>query len=159
MAVKHYVDEIPPSTGRVYRIETDGSSSKITDITSYQQVGTGFGANDVNCACVLECNYAKSGTVHKLTTENTESENIKFFATADFSRGDTFTFNGTIVTAQTTDGQALGTNFFKANAVVECRKRGNILYFTSSNKSIIDDSTGVSYRLGMENGTMYIEED
>ena len=77
MAVKHYVDEIPPSTGRVYRIETDGNTSKIIDETNYQQVGTPFGANDVNCACVLECNYSKSGTVHKLTTENIESENIK----------------------------------------------------------------------------------
>ncbi len=159
MAVKHFVDEIPPSTGRVYQIATDGNVSKITDITSYQQVGTGFGANDVNCACVLECNYAKSGTVHRLTTENTASENIKFFATAAFVRGDTFTFNGTAVTAQTTDGQALGTNFFKANTIVECHKRGNVLYFASSSKSIVDDATGSAFRLGIENGIMYIEEE
>lgn len=159
MAVKHYVDEIPPSTGRVYQIVTDGNTSKITDLTEYERVGSGFGANDVNCACVLECNYAKSGTVHKLTTENTESENIKFFATADFNRGDTFTFNGTAVTAQTTDGHALDKNFFKANAIVECRRRGNVLYFASSSKSIVDDSTGVAYRLGIENGIMYIEEE
>ena len=159
MAVKHFVDEIPPSGGRVYQIVTDGSTSKITDVTNYQQVGTGFGANDVNCACVLECNYAKSGTVHKLTTENTASENIKFFATAAFNRGDTFTFNGTAVTAQTTDGQALGTNFFKANTIVECRKKDNVLFFASSSKSIVDDATGSAFRLGIENGIMYIEEE
>lgn len=159
MAVKHYVDEIPPSTGRVYRIETDGNTSRITDMTNYQQVGTPFGANDVNCACVLECNYAKNGTVHKLTTENTESENIKFFATAGFNRGDTFTFNGTPVAAQTTDGQSLGTNFFKANTIVSCLKKGNVLYFASSNRSIVDDNTGRAYRFGIENGKMYIEEE
>lgn len=159
MAVKHYVDEIPPSTGRVYRIETDGNTSKIIDETEYQQIGTPFGANDVNCTCVLECNYSKNGTVHNLTTANIESENIKFFATADFNRGDTFTFNGTPVAVQTTDGQALGANFFKANTIVECRKRGNVLYFASSNKSIVDDGTGTAFRLGIENGIMYIEEE
>ncbi len=159
MAVKHYVDEIPPSTGRVYRVETNGATSKITDITDYQQVGTGFGAKDVNATCVLECNYAKNGTVHNLTTENTASENIKFFATAAFNRGDTFTFNGTAVTAQTTDGQALGTNFFKANTIVECNKRGNALYFGSCNRSIVDDANGKAYRVGIENGRMYMEED
>lgn len=158
MAVKHYVDEIPPSTGRVYRIETNGNTSTIIDETEYQQKGTPFGANDVNCACILECYYAKNGTVHALTTNNIESENIKFFATADFNRGDTFTFNGTPVVAQTTDGQTLGTNFFKANSIVECRKKGNVLYFASSNKSIVDDKTGTDFRLGIENGIMYIEE-
>lgn len=158
MAVKHYVDDIPPSTGRSYLIKTEGNTSTITDVTEYLQVGTSFSANDVNCTCVLECNYSKSGTVHELTTQNIETENIKFFATADFNKGDTFTFNGTAVAVQTADGQALGTNFFKANAIVECNKRGNVLYFASSNKSIVDDITGTAYRLGIENGKMYIEE-
>lgn len=156
MAVKHYVDEIPPSTGRVYRIITDGNTSKIIDETDYQQRGTGFGAADVNLTCILECNYAKNGTVHALTTDNTASENIKFFATAAFNEGDTFTFNGTAVTARTTDGQALGTNFFAANTIVECRKKGNALYFSKSN-CIMDDNTGTAYRIGAENGTIYIE--
>lgn len=159
MAVKHYVDEIPPSTGRKYLIETDGNISKITDVTEYERIGTGFGAVDVNVTCLLECNYAKVGTVHRLTTENTLSENIKFFATAAFRSGDTFTFNGTAVTAQTTNGQAMGTNFFVANTLVECRKRGNVLYFTSSSNFIVDEATGVAYRLGIENGMMFIEED
>lgn len=159
MAVKHYVDDIPPATGRVYRVETDGEVSRITDITEYEQEGTIFCANDVHRTCVLECDYAKDGTVHKLTTPNTESENIKFFATAAFDRGDTFTFNGVAVTAQTADGYPLGANFFKANAIVECNKRGNVLYFGSSGHSIVDDSTGVAYRLGIENGIMYIEEE
>jgi hypothetical protein len=158
LAVKHYVDDIPPSTGRVYQIETDGNTSKITDVTEYQQVGTSFSANDVNCTCVLECNYSKSGTVHELTTENIESENIKFFTTADFNKGDTFTFNGTPVAAQTTDGLLLGASFFKANAIVSCLKKGNTLYFASSNRSVADDVNDKAYYFGIENGTIYIEE-
>lgn len=159
MAVKHYVDEIPPSTGRSYLIETDGNTSKITDVTEYLQVGTPFSANDVNCTCVLECNYIKSGIGHRLWTDNLDSENIKFFATDDFKSGDKIYFNDVEVTAQTTDGHSLGTNFFKANTIVECRRRGNTLYFASSSKAITDDNTGTAYRFGIENGKMYIEED
>lgn len=158
MAIKHYVDEIPPSTGRVYRIITDGNTSRIIDETEYQQVGTGFGAMDVNKGCVLECNYAKNGTVHQLTTANTTSENIKFFATSRFLKGDTFTFNGEPIVAQTIDGSPLTTNFFTVNSIVECRRRDNVLYFTSGSKNIIDDVTSVPYRIGVENGKLYIEE-
>lgn len=159
MAVKHFVDEIPPSGGRVYQIVTNGNISTITDVTNYQQQGTGFGSSDVNAACVLECNYAKNGTVHALTTQNTTSENIKFFATAAYSRGDTFTFNGVEVNAKTVDGVSLDTNFYKANTLVECFKRGSTLYFAGQSKSIVDDNEGTAYRLGIENGIMYIEED
>ena len=158
MAVKHYVDDIPPVTGRVYKIETDGNTSKITDMTEYEQVGTSFGAADVNSGCVLECNYEKNGSVHQLTTDNILSENIKFFATAAFVKGDTFTFNGAAMTAKTTDGIPLGTNFFAANTVVECRRKGDVLYFASAASSVTDDVTGMTYRIGVENGMLYIEE-
>lgn len=159
MAVKHYVDEIPPSTGRTYYIGVNGGNSKITDTTVYEQVGSGFGASDVNSTCVLECEYAKVGTVHKLTTPNTGSENVKFYATSAFTKGDTFTFNGVTVTARTTDGKELDTNFFTANTVVECLRKDGMLYFGNSGKSIVDDTTGVSYRFGIDNGLPYIEED
>ena len=159
MAIKHYVDEIPSTDVRTYRIEINGDKSTITDTTTYEQVGTTFGAADVNSTCVLECNYSKIGTVHTLTTENTSSENIKFFATSAFTKGDTFRFNGVIVTARTTDGKELDTNFFVANTIVECFRKDKILYFGNSGQSIVDDSTGISYHLGMDNGQMYIEED
>ena len=159
MAVKHYVDEIPSQDTRTYRIDINGDRSTITDTTVYEQRGSTFGAADVNSTCVLECNYAKSGTAHRLTTENVSSENIKFYATSNFNGGDTFTFNGVAVTAQTTDGLPLGANFFVANTVVECRKRGNTLYFASASKAIADDSTSSVYRIGIEDGIMYIEED
>lgn len=159
MAVKHYVDEIPATNERTYRINLNGDQSTITDTTRYEQVGTAFGAADVNSTCVLECNYNKSGKVHNLTTQNTSSENVKFFATSAFTRGDTFTFNGVAVTARTTDGKELGTNFFVANTVVECFRKDGILYFGGSCKSIVDDTTKVSYHFGIDNGLLYIEED
>ena len=159
MAVKHYVDEIPPSTGRTYSIDANGTNSKITDTTVYEQVGSGFGASDVNSTCVLECNYSKSGKVHKLTTANTNSENIKFFATSGFERGDTFTFNGIAFTARTIDGKELDTDFFVANTVVECFRKDGVLYFGSLGKSIVDDTTGATFHFGIDNGLLYIEED
>lgn len=158
MAIKHYLDDIPSSSERVYRIETNGNVSTITDITEYEQKGSTFGADDVNKGCTLECEYAKDGTVHRLTTPNERSENIKFFATAPFNKGDTFTFNGKTFVAKTTNGQELGSNFFVANTIVECNKRNDVLYFTSSSESIADDVSGVEYRFGIENGMMYIEE-
>ena len=160
MAIKHYLDDIPNTEDRVYIITTseDGTST-IRDVTEYAQVGSNFGAKDVNEVCVLECGYSKSGTVHALVTDNIGSENVKFFATSAFSRGDTFTFNGEVVTARTTDGKGLDTNFFVANTVVECFRKDNVLYFSSSGSSIVDDTTGISYRLGMDDGRMYIKED
>ncbi|MEG1074533.1 MAG: hypothetical protein RSC73_01000 [Ruthenibacterium sp.] len=50
MALKeNYKDFIAPTAGRKYNIaaEPDGSS-KISDITQYQQTGDQFGANDIN---------------------------------------------------------------------------------------------------------------
>lgn len=159
MAVKHYKDEIPPSSGRVYQITTNGSTSTITDVTKYSQEGSGFGAADVNAACVLECSYSKKGNAHALTTQNSTSENIKFFATAEYKRGDTFTFNGVTVAAKTVDGFALDNGFFKANTLVECFKENNVLYFAGQSTTIKDDTDGTAYRVGIDNGRLYIEED
>ena len=158
MAVKHYVDGIPSTGERTYRIDINGDKSTITDTTEYEQVGSTFSAADVNSTCVLECNYSKSGSVHRLTTENKYSENIKFYATSSFKRGDTFTFNGVEMAAKMVDGSELVTNFFVANSLVECRKYGNNLYFQGACNAIADDTASSVYRIGVENGTVYIEE-
>ena len=157
--VKHYVDAIPSTDERTYRINIDGDNSTITDTTEYEQVGSTFGAADVNGACVLECNYTYDRGVHHLTTENTSSENIKFYATESFRKGDEFMFNGAWIATKTYDGLELGDNFFVANTMVECRRKNNTLYFTTQSKSIVDVGTGASYHFGFENGRMYIEED
>lgn len=158
MATKHYLDDIPSSSERVYRIETNGNVSKITDVTEYEQKGSTFGADDVNRGCTLECDYEKVGNTHQLTTPNERSENIKFFATAPFNKGDAFTFNGKVVEVRASNGLSLCSNFFVANTIVECKKRDDVLYFTSSSESVVDDASGVEYRFGIENGMMYMEE-
>lgn len=158
MAIKHYVDEIPPSTGREYEINTNGTKSTIKDVTNYEQIGSGFGAADVNATCILECNHVKDGNVHYLTTDNVNTENIKFYAKADFVKGDTFKFNGETVVAKTTDGRGLEQHFFVAYTVVECKKRGKVLYFQGKCNLLEDDSTHAGYYVGVLNGVMYIEE-
>ena len=129
MSVKHFVDEIPPETGRKYNITTQGGESTIEDITVYEQEGTKFGSADVNAACILECNHAKVGTVHALTTENTTTENLKFIAVADFVQGDTFTLNSVAMTALMPDGNELSGDFFKTGAVVFGFVKGTTMYF------------------------------
>ena len=54
--------------------------------------------------------HTKVGTVHNLTGTGS---NIKFLAAADYHEGDTFTVNGTAVTATTPDGCALQDGVFK----------------------------------------------
>ncbi|MEG0896477.1 MAG: hypothetical protein RSF73_02955 [Ruthenibacterium sp.] len=64
MALKeNYKDFIAPTAGRKYNIaaEPDGSS-KISDITQYQQTGDQFGANDINATNAL-INDFLDGTV------------------------------------------------------------------------------------------------
>lgn len=129
MSVKQFVDEIPPETGRKYNITTQDGESTIEDITIYEQEGTRFGSADVNATCILECNHTKSDTVHALTTQNTTTENLKFIATADYVHGDTFTLNGTAITARMPDGNALSDGFFKMGAVVFGFVRGTNIYF------------------------------
>ena len=156
MAIKHYVYEIPPSTGREYEI--NGAKATIKDVTKYDQVGSGFGAADVNATCILECNHTKDGTVHLLTTDNVNTENIKFYATADFLKGDTFKFNGTPVRAIATDGRPLDPYFFVTNTMVECKKKGNVLYFQGKCDLLVDEFTKSAYYIGVDDGVMFIEE-
>ncbi len=55
--------------------------------------------------------HTKTGSVHVLTGTG---NNIKFLAAADFEAGDTFTVNGTEISATTPDGIALQHGAFKA---------------------------------------------
>lgn len=162
MASKKYQDEIPPYGGRVYQIQDiqGGDTCHILDVTQYEQVGTEFHAADVNAACLLEADHSKTGTVHALTTPNTDTENIKFRATADYAKGDTFTLNGTAVGALTISGRALESGYFKSGAMVRCLLcRGNLYFEGGAAPVIVDDTTGAIYFLGINNGKLYVKED
>lgn len=91
--IKTYRDEVPPSSGRKYKIETVGEDSTITDVTQYEVEGTTFGARDVQGVCILEGTHTLNGTVHNITIGNDNVENIKFKATGDFDAGNSIKIN------------------------------------------------------------------
>lgn len=160
--VKKYQDEIVPQGGRVYQIEDipNGDTCHILDVTEYTQVGAEFHAADVNAACLLEANHQKVNTVHQITTPNTATENIKFIATAAYARGDTFTLNGVELTAKMLNGKPLADGHFGQGAMVTCLLANNVLWFEGGCGAVlVDDTTGVAYRLGINNGKLYIKED
>lgn len=72
------------------------------------------------------------GSIHALSGSG---GNIKFIADALFKDGDTFTVNGTAVTAQTQDGEELSDGFFEAGAVVSCFLNDGVLHFISGGKA------------------------
>lgn len=61
--------------------------------------------------------HSKAGTVHTLTLED-GGDNVKFIATAQYSKGDTFLINGSAKTALLANGKTPGNKFFVAGAAV-----------------------------------------
>lgn len=132
MAYKYYKDEVVPSTGRKYTIDNnDDGTKKITDVTSYTVTGSTFGAADINAICTLECNYEYVSGTHKLTTQNTSSEILKFKATTAHAQGETVTFNGTAMTLKGMDGADITENAWGENSLIIAHKVGNTLYLSS----------------------------
>ena len=72
--------------------------------------------------------HQKQGTIHVLTGD-TNAQNIKFFATANYTEGDTFLVNGTSRTVVTMNGQTLPTDFFVNGAGVMCLLTSSNIYF------------------------------
>ena len=72
--------------------------------------------------------HQKQGTIHVLTGD-TNAQNIKFFATANYTEGDTFLVNGTSKTVVTMNGQALPNDFFVSCAGVMALLSGSNIYF------------------------------
>lgn len=71
--------------------------------------------------------HSKSGTVHSLTLAG-GGNNIKFIATAAFTKGDTVEVNGNAVTVLLPNGKAPGNNFFVYGAVVLAFLSGSTLF-------------------------------
>lgn len=67
--------------------------------------------------------HSRSGTVHALIGTG---YNIRFRATADFVNGDTFTVNGTAVTASTPNKESV-VNAFKSGSMVMAQINGTLL--------------------------------
>lgn len=61
-----------------------------------------------------------TGTVHALTRADTDRDVFRFVATSNFTAGDTFTLDGTQVSALTPDGQPLATGSYVIGSTVLC---------------------------------------
>lgn len=72
--------------------------------------------------------HSKSGKIHELTCTG-GGKNIKFVASDAFAEGDSFKVNGSLVNAQTPDGQPLPDGFFVQGAVVCCFLNGDTVNF------------------------------
>lgn len=108
---------------------------------------------------ITDCEYSKRGTVHALVTDNPSVENIKFFATASYQRGDSFTLNGNAVSVKTLDGQSPDTGYFRENVMVYGMLKDSVLYFTGRSDVISDDTDVRSrFKIGIENGYLYMED-
>lgn len=83
----------------------------------------------------------KTGTVHALVRANPSASTFRFVATSDFNVGDTFTVDGTQVTALQTTGQPLTDKSFVINANVLCVLTGTVLtLFVQGGASKAEDS-------------------
>ena len=120
-ATKRYVGEQMAEAGAgdmakaIYDTDNDGSVDS-ADVSERAKNG------------IDEYTHLKQETVHRLRNEN-GTNNIMFYATADYEAGDTFEVNGVVCTAQTTDGSSLVGGAFKTGAGVFCLKVGTVLVF------------------------------
>lgn len=95
----------------------------------------------------------KSGTVHALTRTVAGSTLFRFVATSDFTAGDTFTLDGSQVTALTTDGQPLTTGSYRIGMVVLAALTGSVLTLFVSSGTVATAAN--SERLGGELPSYY----
>lgn len=87
----------------------------------------------------------KSGTVHQLVRSNVNRNVIRFSATSNFTLGDTFTVDGTPVTAVTVAGTALQTGDFVINSNVIAVLNGALLTVYAGGSIASLDAADVVY--------------
>ena len=95
----------------------------IDDLTSQMEATI----NEVRLTGFSTYTHSKSGTVHALTLLH-GGNNIKFVATANYAKNDTFTVNGDAVTVMMPNGKAPGNKAFVTGSTVICFLDGTTLY-------------------------------
>ena len=104
-------------------------SDKVNPLTvdrpNYEKIDEQMHKNQI--ASIVEATELKSGTVHAITCLTDNAVFFRFTATSDFAAGDTFTFNGTPVSAVLPDGSGLQQGAFKINGTVLCSIVGTLL--------------------------------
>ena len=118
-------------------------SDKVNPLTvdrpNYETIDEQMYKNQV--AAISEATELKSGTVHAITCMTEDAVFFRFTATSDYAAGDTFTYNGTPVSAVLPDGSGLQAGVFKINGTVLCSIVGTLLtVYSITASSIASDS-------------------
>lgn len=110
------------------------------NFTSLDSILKEIDDNDVTVA-----SETKSGTVHQLVRSKANRNVIRFSATSNFTLGDTFTVDGTPVTAVTVAGTALQTGDFVINSNVIAILNGALLTVYAGGSAPTPAASDVTY--------------
>lgn len=132
---KIYLQGIP--SPEAVGAETSGAiASHNSSGTSHNDIRTQIKNIDPNYTLI----HSKSGTVHEITGVNGKTGllSCKFKASLGYSKGDTFTVDGTSYTGKLQSDDELYNNFFIAGAVVSCvlDTENHTINFKSSGGSV-----------------------
>lgn len=126
---------------------TDLVNPLTVDVPNYQSIDSTMYANEQ--AGVGSATELKSGTIHAITRANQNRNVFRFTATSVFNLGDTFTVDGSVVTALYPDQSSLKERCFIVGSEVLCLLTGSQLtvlatFIQSANEVPFDD-TNVLY--------------
>ena len=107
--------------------------------------------NEIDAQGFTTYTHSKAGTVHSLTLIN-GGENIKFVATANFAKGDTFSVNGVAVSPLLPNGKEPGNKFFVTGSTVVCFLSGSTLYLVGGGGS------GEQYHVSLPVASWYAQQ-
>lgn len=104
---------------------TDLVNPLTVDVPNYTAIDTAMFANEQ--AGVGTATELKSGSIHALTRANQNRDVFKFHSTSIYNTGDTFTVDGSTVTALAVDGSSLKDRCFIIGSDVLCILNGSQL--------------------------------
>lgn len=113
----------------------------IQDNPNYTAIDAALYANKLRA--IGTATEVKSGTVHALTRSDTDIPVFRFVATSDYNTGDTFTVDGTSVTALLPDGTTPKNKAYVINASVVAILDGSRLTFVGVDGEI--EASDVEY--------------
>lgn len=94
---------------------------------------------------ISQATESKSGTVHNIVRVDSDCAVFWFTATSNFATGDTFTVDGSPVTAVKVSGAGLETGDFVINSNVPCIVKGSVLTVLAGGGSSTIEAQDVDY--------------
>ena len=110
------------------------------NFTSLDSILKGIDDNGVTTA-----SETKSGTVHQLVRTDNNCDVFRFTATSNFTLGDSFTVDGSPVSAVTVAGTALQTGDFVINSNVLAIVNGGVLTVFAGGSAATPDAEDIPY--------------